>query len=100
MEAQVTLAKDGLSVLYYGFVSLVIALLVKVIVNAYGRLEFGRVLFSQFISVHSFNITKCGVVATNIFLALQIIFVNVTILPWGVSYKRDAILRYTVHRFT
>lgn len=100
MEAQVTLAKDGLSVLYYGFVSLVIALLVKVIVNAYGRLEFGRVLFSQFISVHSFNITKCGVVATNIFLALQIIFVNVKILPWGVSYKRDAILRYTVHRFT
>ncbi|KAJ8912921.1 hypothetical protein NQ315_017251 [Exocentrus adspersus] len=42
MEAQVTLARDGLSVLYYGFVSLVIALLVKVVVNAYGRLEFGR----------------------------------------------------------
>ncbi|XP_074036321.1 uncharacterized protein isoform X2 [Leptinotarsa decemlineata] len=39
MESQVTLAKDGLSVIYYGFVSLVIALLVKVVVNAYGRLD-------------------------------------------------------------
>lgn len=51
MEAQVTVAKDwlsaqtGFSAAYLVIVSMVVAIFVKVLVNAFGRYDIGRVVY-------------------------------------------------------